>query len=192
MHGGNIYVDPETGEVNIIDLGLAKNNKLSALMEALGGLDFEEGNDYQLTHHMGGASFPERMREMAVSNREDVEQMLMDKFDIEDEEAFDGGMRSIADLMRGDIRMTGDDFERIREEIPSLEDDEFVGELIKKLYNEIGNSELADRMSDAFSRRQQDTKLIDTANKIRRSKGQKDIDVTNRNVIPPRNMDFDD
>ena len=36
-------------EVTIIDLGLAQNDKISALMEALGGLDFEEGQDGQLT-----------------------------------------------------------------------------------------------------------------------------------------------
>jgi len=62
MHGGNIFMDPETGEVNIIDLGLAKENKLSALMEGLGGLDFEEGQDYQLTGDLSGAKFAERMK----------------------------------------------------------------------------------------------------------------------------------
>ena len=49
MHGGNIMVDPETGEVGIIDLGLAEDDPFSALMEAAGGFNFEEGEDYQLT-----------------------------------------------------------------------------------------------------------------------------------------------
>ena len=33
---------------------------------------------------------------------------------------------------------------------------------------------------------------IDAANKVRRSKGMKDIELKNKSVIPPKNMDFDD
>ena len=36
MHGGNIYVDEDDGSV--LDLGIAKVDKLAALMEAIGGV----------------------------------------------------------------------------------------------------------------------------------------------------------
>ena len=204
MHGGNIFADPDTGDVNILDLGLAKQDKLSALMEGLGGLDYEQGEDYQLTDKLSGSQFTGRMREFADENRSNVEQMMLDsiegdmtKYDDYDEDSeysptFQGLSDRISDMMRGDIRMDQRGLDELREDIPFLQDEGNLDKMIKTLYNEIGNSELADRMSDAFSRRQQDTKLIDAANKIRRSKGQKDINVTNRNVIPPRNMDFDD
>lgn len=198
MHGGNIFMDPETGEVNIIDLGLAKDNKLSALMEGLGGLDFEEGNDYQLTHHMGGSNFSERMQDMSVKNREKIEQTIMDSFDLDDmddeeaEDAYIQGAESLREMMMGDIRMRDGDFDRIKEAIPYLADDENVGKLIKMLYDGIGNSELADRMGDAFDKKQKDSKVIRAANLVRKRQGQDPIKVTNKNVIPPENMDFDD
>jgi hypothetical protein len=191
MHGGNIFMDPETGEVNIIDLGLAKDNKLSALMEGLGGMDFEEGNDYQLNHHMGGSNFSERMQEMSVKNREAIEETIMDSFDVEDEDAFYPAMKAVREMMVGDIRMRDDDFDRIKEAIPHLADDENVGKLIKMLYDGIGNSELADRMGDAFERKQKDSKVLKAANLMRKQKGESEI-TARRDVIPPKNMDFDD
>ena len=202
MHGGNIFIDDD-GEVNLIDLGLAKESPISALMEALGGSDYEQGEDYQLSPKMSGSALTGRMREMFDVNREEVEQDLMDNnlkalsdYDDYDEDqdyspTFQGQSDTISDMMRGGIRMKKEDLENLQEQLPYLKDPENVKKLIKKLYNEVGQSELADRMSDAFSRRQQDTRLIDTANKIRRSKGEKDIEVTNPNVIPPKNMDFD-
>ena len=191
MHGGNIFMDPETGEVNIIDLGLAKDNKLSALMEGLGGLDFEEGNDYQLNNHVSGSNFSERMQEMSVKNREKIEETLMDSFDLENEDEFYPAMKAIREMMVGDIRMRDGDFDRIKEAIPHLADDENVGKLINMLYDGIGNSELADRMGDAFERKQKDSKVLKAANLMRKQKGQSQI-TPKRSVIPPENMDFDD
>jgi hypothetical protein len=189
MHGGNIFMDPETGEVSIIDLGLAKDNKLSALMEGLGGLDFEEGNDYQLNHHMGGSNFSERMQDMSVKNREKIEETLMDSFDMEDEDTFYPAMQAIKEMMVGDIRMRDGDFDRIKEAIPYLADDENVSKLIKMLYDGIGNSELSDRMGDAFERKQKDTKVLKAANLMRKKRGESQIE-PRRDVIPPKNMDF--
>jgi serine/threonine protein kinase len=193
MHGGNVFVDPDTGEVQIIDLGLAKEDKLSALMEGLGGLDFEEGEDYQLTHHLGGANFSDRMQEMSVDNRANVEQDIMDNLDIdmEDEEAFDGAFNFLQSIMKGDIRMKDQDFEGIKRNLPYLADDENVGKLIKMLYEGIGNSELADRMGDAFERKQKDSKVLRAANLMRKKRGESEI-TARRDVIPPKNMDFDD
>ena len=198
MHGGNVFVDEETGEVQIIDLGLAKDNKLSALMEGLGGLDFEEGQDYQLTGDLSGSKFSERMQEMSVKNREKIEQTIMDSFDLDDmddeeaEDAYIQGAESLREMMTGDIRMREDDFDRIKEQIPYLADDKNVEKLIKMLYEEIGGTELQDRMSDAFTKKQKDSKVIRAANLVRKRQGQDPIKVTNKNVIPPENMDFDD
>jgi hypothetical protein len=192
MHGGNIFVDPDTGEVNIIDLGLAKEGRLSALMEGLGGMDFEEGEDTQLSGKVSGAEFTERMQDMSVKNRGNIEQTIMDSVDTEDEDEFDDKMQLLTEFMRGGIRMKDVDFDAIKEDFPHLADDENVGKLIKMLYDGIGNSELADRMGDAFERKQLDTKVIRAADQVRKRQGLKPINVTNKNVIPPKNMDFDD
>ena len=201
MHGGNIQVDPDTGEVQILDLGLAKENRLSALMEALGGLDYEQGEDSQLAGQVKGASFTDRMQEMSDRNRGEVEDKIFERLAAGDQysdgvEEGSGEYASkydaIQSLLRGGIRLRGADFTDIIDDLPMLQDDEFVGQLIDTLYNEIGNSELADRMSDAFERRQKDSKVIRAADRIRKSRGEKPIEVTNPNVIPPRNMDFDD
>ena len=201
MHGGNVMVDPETGEVNIIDLGLAQDNPMSALMEGLGGLDFEEGEDYQLAHQLGGSNFSERMREMSVENRSNIEEMIIDNLgDSEDYDDIDevgyspkrqNAVASLDDLMRGGIRMRNEDMDKLGENIPFLKDPENIKKIIKMLYDGIGNSELADRMGDAFERKQLDTKTLKAANLMRKQKGQSQI-TPRRDVIPPKNMDFDD
>jgi len=195
MHGGNIFVDPETGEVNIIDLGLAKDNKLSALMEGLGGMDFEQGEDTQLSSEVSGAELSERMQEMSVKNRAKIEQTIMDSIegiDEVDEDRYGEIKQRLDEVMRGGIRMKDEDFDYIKEDFPHLADDENVDKLIKMLYEEIGGTELQDRMSDAFTKKQKDSKVIRAANMVRKKQGQDPIKVTNKNVIPPENMDFDD
>ena len=84
------------------------------------------------------------------------------------------------------------DLDQMKEDFPHLADDENVDKLIKMLYDGIGNSELADRMGDAFEKKQLDTKVIRAADQVRKRQGLKPINVTNKNVIPPKNMDFDD
>ena len=177
----------------ITDPEVTEDNKLSALMEGLGGLDFEEGQDYQLTGDLSGAKFSERMQEMSVENRANIEQEIMDniEFDVDSDE-FDGAARELAEMMTGDIRMRDDDFDRIKTAIPYLDDDKNVEKLIKMLYEEVGNSELADRMSDAFDEKQKDSRVIRAADQVRKRQGLKPIEVKNKNVIPPKNMDFDD
>jgi len=203
MHGGNIFVDDD-GEVNIIDLGLAKEDPRSALMEALGGMDYEQGEDYQLSSEVSGTSIPDRLRETFDKNRGDVEQAILDtmpgnpyEYDDYDEEqdyspSFTRAGNALQDMLRGGIRMRREDLAQLGEDIPFLKDDKNVMGLIKMLYNEVGQSELADRMSDAFEKRQADSDIIRKANRFRAEKGQPEIEVTNPSVIPPRNLDFDD
>lgn len=204
MHGGNIFVDPETGDVNIIDLGLAKNDPRSALMEALGGMDFEEGEDYQLASQVSGAKLPERLRDTFLKNRERVEEFLQDQelqpasdYDDYDEDqdyspTFTQKFDRIYDMMRGGIRMRQEDLDNLAEDLPYLQDDNNVKKLIGMLYDEVGQSELADRMSDAFEKRQADSDIIRKANRIRANRGEKPLTVRNPNVVPPENLDFDD
>ncbi len=194
MHGDNIMVDPETGDVSIIDLGLAQENRLSALMEAFGGLDFEEGEDYQLAGQMKGAAFSDRMQEMAVANRENVEQELYDSVDPNMDmygEDFHNVDEMIQEILRGDIHMREANYNRITDVLPALKDDEFVGKLINMLYNEIGNSELADRMSDAFTDRQKQSREVAMIDKLRANRGEKPLSLNNPKVIPPKNIIFD-
>jgi hypothetical protein len=129
---------------------------------------------------------------MSVDNRANVEQEIMDniEFDVDSDE-FDGAARELAEMMTGDIRMRDDDFDRIKTAIPYLADDENVGKIIKMLYEGVGNSELADRMGDAFERKQLDTKTLRAANLMRKKRGESEI-TARRDVIPPKNMDFDD
>ena len=207
MHGGNIFVDDD-GNPSIIDLGLAKDDPVSALMEALGGASYEQGNDWQLSHEVGGSSIPEDIREKFDNNIESVREQIMDTisldgadyddYDEEDEYSptMSGITQTLEDMMTGDIRMKKDRLDEIRENLPMLKDKEKVLGLIKALYKGIdGNDEESDlqkRMSDAFEKRQADSKVIRMANALRKLRGEKSIDVKNKDVVPPKNLDFDD
>lgn len=194
MHGGNIFVDPDTGKVSIIDLGLAKDDPLSALMEATGGMDFEEGNDYQLAHQLSGSNLPEDIRNRFTERLSEIEEMLMDAYDgdEEDEEAMDNYNHRIADVLRGDLRMKKEDLEYLREDLPKLKDRDFVMSLINRLYEGTAGSELQRRMAAAYDERKKDTDIIAAADRIRGEKGMRPLTIRNKNVIPPRNLDIDD
>ena len=205
MHGGNIFVDDE-GNPSIIDLGLAKDDPLSALMEAIGGASYEQGNDYQLSREVGSAAIPEDIRERFDENIETIRGMMMDEFsddastyDDYDEESnysptLTGLQQDLGDMMEGDIRMKKERLDQLRESFPMLQDRGKVLKLIQALYKGVDGreSELEKRMSDAFEKRQADSKVIRMANALRKLRGEKSISVRNPNVIPPRNIDFDD
>tara|TARA_R110002012_G_scaffold264244_1_gene447577 strand:+ start:252 stop:2150 length:1899 start_codon:yes stop_codon:yes gene_type:complete len=194
MHGGNVFVDPETGEVNIIDLGLAQEDQMGALMEALGGLDYEQGMDGQLDRGVSGAQLPQHLMDKFDNNRGDMEQEMMDgmgDLDFEDPKT-DDIMKAMAGMLTGGIRMKPKQLQELRDSIPYLQDDNNIMSLIKTLYKEVGQGELSDRMGAAFDKKQKDSKVIRAADRIRKSKGQPPIEIKNKNVIPPKNMDFDD
>ena len=205
MHGGNIFVDDE-GNPSIIDLGLAKDDPLSALMEAIGGASYEQGNDYQLSHEVGGSSIPQDIRERFDENIETIREQIMDTISLDgadyddyDEDSdysptMSGITQTLEDMMEGDIRMKKERLDDIRSQIPMLQDRGKVLKLIQALYKGVDGreSELEKRMSDAFEKRQTDSKQIRLANALRKARGEKSISVRNPNVIPPRNLDFDD
>jgi hypothetical protein len=143
MHGGNIMVDPETGEVSILDLGLADDNPTSALMEALGGLDFEEGNDYQLAHQVSGSNLPQEIMDRITERRSAFEERIMDSFegDMDDEEGYDNALSVLSSVMGGNIRMDREELEKITSVFPNLGDGDFVKERLAELYDGLWDTE---------------------------------------------------
>ena len=83
MHGGNIFVDDE-GNAEILDLGLAKNNPISALMEAMGGFG---DKDYQMSGDAGMGYLPDELQDELAGNFDTLREQLMEGIDPEDENA---------------------------------------------------------------------------------------------------------
>ncbi len=189
MHGGNIFVD-EDGNSSIIDLGLAKDNPLSALMEGLGGADYEQGEDTQLSSLFSGANLPEDMQNSFLENMESVREMIQDQISLDPDDYDDydadqdysptmsGKTQTMEDMLRGGIRMSKDDFSRITEEIPELGDRKLVMKMIQALYKGFGASGIEQRMSDAFDKNvmsPEDQQTFRRANAMRRARGEKPI-----------------
>lgn len=196
MHGGNIMVDDE-GNASIMDLGLANDDPLSALMEALGGLNdgstFGAPGDYQLSAAARLKNLPDDLQADLLSRRENIREMIMDNVPSdwdadEDERPF----QMVEELLNGEIRSKTKDLDGIREMIPYLADKKNVKGLIKELYGKLLMSDQEGRMSDAFDKLQADSKKIRLANLLRRTRGEKDIEVKNPGVVPPKNLIFDD
>lgn len=78
MHAGNVFYDPKTGKMTVIDLGLAQVNPKAALAEALGVFD---GNDFQ-AKMMGVGQFKTPVIKQLRQNVEDVKTELKDKYGV--------------------------------------------------------------------------------------------------------------
>ena len=188
MHGGNIFVDDD-GNSSIIDLGLAKDNPLSALMEGLGGGDYEQGEDTQLSSLFSGANLPEDMQSSFLENMESVREMIQDQISVDPDDYDDydadqdysptmtGKTQTMEDMMRGGIRMKKDDLKRITEEIPELGDRKLVMKMIQALYKGFGATQ-KERMAAGFDKNIMSPEDQDTfrrANLFRRMRGEKPI-----------------
>ena len=137
--------------------GLAKNDPRSALMEALGGMDFEEGEDYVPSRpSVWCQNFQKDFRETFVKNREKIEETLYDntpsdasdmmitmRTTITHQPSMDCSIESLRHDESGGIRTRQDDLDQLGEDIPYLKDDNNVLGLIKSLYDEVGQSELS-------------------------------------------------
>ena len=65
-------------------------------------------------------------------------------------------MSTLDDLMKGDIRMTREQLEHLREDIPFLRERGNVMSLIDTLYEGVGMTDQQTRMSQAFDRIRQE------------------------------------
>ena len=191
MHGGNMFWDPETGKVNMLDMGMAQDNPMAALLEAFGGVTDE---DYQLSNQASLMNFEDTDVRQGFKDRmfelqQELEDEMAGGLDVEDEEGMDIRDR-IGDLFRGGIRMKDSELKQMQEMFPNL-DGSRIKKMLKHLYGSFGKSELENRMSDAFDQRKADTRKVALANVLRKSRGEPEIEVKNPNVIPPKNMIMD-
>ena len=140
MHGGNTYFDPDTGEVSLIDFGLAQDDPLSAVMEAFGGHSAEDGQmweDYRIYN------LPTKISGLIDGNRNKIRDSLQERFadriDADDNPMSHGSIRR---LLYGGIRNQGSTLRDIADEFGWLDDDENYSDegredmlgLIKQLY----------------------------------------------------------
>lgn len=188
MHDGNIYVDPDTGEVDIIDMGLSRKSVPAAFFGALAGLDDDPDNDdlgdYQLSSIM--KDMPKNMKYIAKENIE----ALHDYFY---QNGWDPGN------LRGAIRLSD---EEIKERLGEMgisgsgdDVDEIFRDMIDILYDGLDGvspkqRDMESRMSKAYNQRSKETNTVNTANKIRAKRGVPPIKA--RKVVPSKNLDPDD
>lgn len=204
MHGQNFFVG-EDGNPGILDLGLANDDPLSALMEGLGGVS---GQDYQLDPNarlgkgplgslMGGDFnfVPEALKSKVQGNVSKVRDMLsemgMDAWagDDDDDEGMDQYAQEqagfIEDMLPGGLRLDGKRLGELRDKMPFLENNDNVLKLINQLYDNVQDTETGQRMSNAFDKLQQDRLTVARANLMRRNKGQPEIVDKLKDVIEP-------
>ena len=197
MHGGNFFVD-DAGNPGILDLGLADDDPLTALMEGIGGAT---GTDFQLQSDakMGQMSqpfnfVPEALKERIKGNmgklRETLQEKMMDYMgdpeDWEDGEDPDEAIENkIGQVMRGGLRLTRGRLDDLREQMPFLEDNDTVLELIKNLYDNVQDTETGQRMSNAFDNLKNDRLKVARANILRKQKGIPEIQDKLKDVLDP-------
>ena len=109
MHGGNVFYDEDSGDLSMLDFGLASVSPIRALMEGLGGIngasmmdimddiaERDEAGDYQLADEFRGHGMSdsdhfdtEQMGKMFRGNVDNIRQTLMDAMDVDvdDEDA---------------------------------------------------------------------------------------------------------
>ena len=90
-------------------------------------------------------------------------------------------------MMSGGLRLPQEKLNLLRDRMPFLEDNEKVLGLIKKLYENVQDTETGQRMSNAFDKLKQDRLTLARANLMRRQKGKPEIEdrIANKNVLDP-------
>lgn len=207
MHGQNFFID-DAGNPSILDMGLASEDPLTALMEALGGVS---GEDYQLDSDAkmgggplaslmgGGFNFvPGALKGKLGENLKKVREMFDDEAadyldppddpddpdDYNAQEMHAWGQRADK-LMKGGLRLKADELKEMRQNMPFLEDNDKVLGMIKQLYENVQDTETGQRMSNAFDKLQQDRLTVARANLMRRNRGQPEIVDKLKDVIEP-------
>ena len=207
MHGENFFVDDE-GNPSILDLGLADDDPLTALMEALGGVS---GEDYQLETDAkmgggplaslmgGGFNFvPAALKERIEGNKGLVREMIRDAavdyidppedFDDPDDEnaqrMHEWDQRT-DELMKGGLRLKGDRLAEMREHMPFLEDNDKVLDLLRVFYDNVMDTETGQRMTNAYDKLKKDRATVALANLARKRRGEQPIEDRLAKVLEP-------
>ena len=188
LHGGNIFWDEDEEEINILDLGLAKVNRLTALMEGLASIN---ENNYQLWSGFEIGNLSEEMQEKLQMNKRALIEQMSD--DYSGEEWEDEVATVLEELIEGDIRLTSDKVDMITDQLQL--DEEQLQEYLDILYDGIGDEEVEDNRSDLEKRMEGGYKkmmdkiaaangysdgeamaqMFNAANNIHREKGKGDI-----------------
>ena len=204
MHGGNIYVDEDDGSVKVLDLGIAKVDKLAALMEAMAGVS---GEDYQLTDvmsrgRMRGAGNP--IAGMLEFNHQATLDQIYEDF--EDQWTDDMGY-AYEELKEGGIRMTDAELEEIQSVFGFSEEqlESYLMKFYEGIIDELDipggsqQSDLESRMSKAYDKLEaqlgKDNELVSTnksaadfirmANRMRQERGEGAINVKGLDLDRP-------
>ena len=163
LHGGNVFFNDEL-EPTILDLGLARVDKFSALMEALAT---QNSNNYQLSTHLEMNNLPQESIAQLEENRAAVIEMISD--DYSDDSWMDEQREMLIAIMEGDIRLTDEKIDNFRSELEF--DDEQLQGYLDRMYEgfgvqpDDGRPELVQRMEGGY------TKMLD---KIAAANGYKD------------------
>ena len=131
LHGGNIFYNEDTGEITILDLGLATDDPMMALYEALGS---QSGENYQLTSTMEKDYLTPETLERLEINRQNVIEKMSDDFSGED--VSDEQRDLLEEFVSGGIRMTQMEAGQFQDELGY--DREDYMELLEMLYEGLG------------------------------------------------------
>ena len=89
--------------------------------------------------------------------------------------------------MKGGLRLKAKQLAELKENLPFLQNNDNVIELIKALYDNVSSTETGQRMSNAFDKLKDDRLKVARANVLRRMRGEPDIEdrIANRKVLDP-------
>ena len=144
----------------------------------------------------GGMGFtPQALQSKMKENVGSVRDMLMDHFagqydeDEYDEEEIDDklmeGEGFIDQMMKGGLRLSPERLKEMRQNMPFLEDNDKVLDLIKTLYDNVQDTETGQRMSNAYDKLKKDRATVAMANLQRKRRGEAPIKDKLKDVLEP-------
>lgn len=210
MHASNVFIDDE-GNPTILDLGLANDDPMSALQEALAGYSNE---DYQMARDARFDDLPMDLQDRMAQNIKGVTAKMRERLKLgpgsaptrsPDSPEGNGlfsdpssstpeagaGRRPVVGIdsfLRGAIRLKDDELKKMHEKF-DFSDDEIL-DYISQIYDGLTpkeQSELEKRMSAAYDKRTADSEVMGNANAVRKNKGRPPLDF--KHVVPSKNLD---
>ena len=152
----------------------------------------------------GGFNFvPKALQSKMKENVEKLRSELLDRMmdyaginELEDDPDDDGPNlddlyndyeERINNFIGGGLRLDDKKLGKLRDDLPMLEDNEGVLDMIKQLYENVQDTETGQRMSNAFDKLKADREKVAIANMMRRRRGEPEIEdrIANKNVLDP-------